>query len=575
MEERVLIEVDLDRREAVRRPLPEAWRRLGGRALTSAVVAEQVDPRCHPLSAANLLVIAPGLLAGTGLSSANRLSAGAKSPLTGGIKESNCGGVAGYKLGRLGVAAVLLRGRLRGGPLPAGLRIGREGVSFLDLSELAGRPIYESAERLLARYGRKAGLILAGPAGEIRLAAACLSVNDPEGEPCRNLGRGGLGAVLGAKGLKAIVIEEEGGQVPVADREKLKEAIRRFAACLREHPVTGEKFARYGTCMTLLTVNGLGGLPTRNFREGVFEGAEAIGAESLYQTIRGRGGRWAHGCMPGCVIRCSNKYVDPRGEPVVGSLDYETICLLGSNLGLSDLDQIASLNRLCNEVGVDTMETGVALGVLAEGGLFRFGDYGAARGLIEEIGRGSPLGRLLGSGAAACARAYGVERVPVVKGQGMAAYDPRAIKGMGLTYAFSPMGADHTAGNAITLSVDHLDPEAQLEPVRRLHARTMVLDWLGLCLFTGRVSLAQPRLIEEMLEAVRGWKVGFEELEALGWQMLGREREFNRRAGFAEAADRLPGFMLAEKLPPGGPVFDIREEVQARFYDPWKPAGGN
>ncbi len=530
--ERTLIDIDLGRREVRSQPLPERLRHLGGRALTSALVAEGVDPLCHPLSAANSLMFAPGLLAGTGLSSANRLSAGAKSPLTGGIKESNCGGVAAYKLGRLGVGAIRIRGKMEGEGGPGGLHVSASGVRFLDLSELRGRRIYEAAARLLERHGRRVGLILAGPAGEMRLPTACLSVNDPEGEPCRNLGRGGLGAVLGSKGLKAIVIDDEGGETPAADREGLKEAIRRFASLLKEHPVTGEKFARYGTCMTLLNVNGLGGLPTRSFRQGTFEAAERIGAETLYQTISGRGGQYAHGCMPGCVIRCSNKYVDPAGEPVVGSLDYETICLMGSNLGLADLDQIAALNRLCNEVGVDTMETGVALGVLADGGLFEFGDFARVRELVEEIGRGSPLGRLLGSGAAACGRAYGVERVPVVKGQGMAAYDPRVIKGMGLTYGQSPMGADHTAGNAITLSVDHLDPAAQLEPVRDLHAKTMVLDSLGLCLFTARVSLAQPQIIEQMVAAVTGRQVGFGELKEAGRQaILSEEGEQDRFYG--------------------------------------------
>ena len=400
------------------------------------------------------------------------------------------------------------------------------------------------------------------------MATACLAVNDPEGEPCRNLGRGGLGAVLGSKGLKAVIVDDAGGEPPVKDRERLKEVIKAFASALRGHPVTGEKFAKYGTCMTLMAVNALGGLPTRNFRQGSFEGAEKIGAETLYQTLQARGGSTGTTACPGCVIRCSNKYVDPAGRPVVGSLDYETICLMGSNLGLSDLDQIAALNRLCNEIGIDTMETGVALGVLAEAGVFPFGDFERIRGLVEEVGQGTPAGRLLGAGAAACGRAYGVERVPAVKGQGMAAYDPRAIKGMGLTYGQSPMGADHTAGNAITLGVDHLDPEAQLEPVRELHAKTMILDMLGLCIFTGRVSLAQPQLVEAMVEAVQGRAARWEEMVALGRRLLLAERDFNRRAGLNEAHDRLPPFMLQEKLPPHGAVFDVPEEVQDRFYDP-------
>ena len=292
-----------------------------------------------------------------------------------------------------------------------------------------------------------------------------------------------------------------------------------------------------------------------------------MSGEKLFETISARGGEYAHGCMPGCVIRCSNKYVDSSGKPVVGSLDFETIGLLGANLGIGDLDQVAELNKLCNDIGIDTMETGAALGVLAEGGLFRFGDFPRIRELIREVGQGTPLGRLIGSGSVACGRAYGVTRVPAVKGQGMAAYDPRAIKGMGLTYALSPMGADHTAGNAITLAVDPMNPAVQLEPVRELHLKYTAMDSLGLCIFTGRVSLAEPALIEQAVRAITGWPATWAELLELGRTVLRREREFNRRAGFTAAHDRLPAFLLREPLSPGGGVFDVPQTDLDRFYD--------
>lgn len=561
-----IIDIDLERGAASEQEVPEHLRHLGGRGLTSTLVSREVDPHAHPLGTGNVLVIAPGLLAGTALSSCNRLSAGAKSPLTGGIKEANSGGVVAHKLGRMGIKALVFRGAVPDGGL-VGLRVTAEGAVLEDLSELRGASIYAAADTLRKRHGERAGLVITGPAGEMRLPTACLSVTDPEGEPCRNLGRGGLGAVAGAKGLKAIVVDDSGAKLEPHDPEGLRELGKRFTKALREHPVTGERFAKYGTVMTLTNLNTLGGLATRNYSSGVFEKAEALGGETLYETITARGGDHAHACMPGCVIRCSNKYVDAKGAPVVGSLDFETVCLLGSNLGIGDLDQVAVLNKLCNDIGVDTMETGVALGVLAQAGVFDFGDYEAARRLIEEIGHGTPMGRLLGSGSVACGRAYGVERVPAVKGQGMAAYDPRAIKGMGLTYAMSPMGADHTAGNAITLAVDHLDASVQLGPVRELHARTMVLDTLGVCLFTGRVSLAQPELLVGALRAVTGLRVSFEELTALGMRLLLLEREFNRRAGFTEAQERLPEFMLREPLEPNRTVYDVSEEDHRRFYE--------
>jgi len=561
--EKQIIEIDLDGMTVENKTATGEYETLGGRGLTSTIVAGETDPRIHPLNPKNCFVLAPGLLAGSVLSSANRLSAGAKSPLTGTIKEANSGGVVGYKLARLGVKALKIKGKAKEGPV--GIRIHKKGISFEDLSELRGLGTYESALLLHERYGKKNGLVLAGPAGEQGLSSACLCLTDPEGEPCRNLGRGGLGAVLGSKRVKAIIVDDEGIKSVTSD--EAKSLIKRFAAALRDHPVTGEKFAKYGTVMTLLNVNGLGGLPTRNFSAGTFEQAEQIGGETLHETIKSRGGRFRHGCMPGCVIQCSNKYVDEKGKPVVGSLDFETVCLLGSNIGLSDLDQIAELNRMCNDIGIDTMETGVALGVLAEAGVMVFGGYERARALIAEIGEGTPLGRILGSGASVCGRVFGVERVPAVKGQGMAAYDPRVIKGMGLTYAMSPMGADHTAGNAIVLAVDHSDPGLQLEPVRNLNIETMVMDMLGLCLFTARVSLDRTGFIEEAVSVLAGANVRFDELKARAKEILSLERDFNRRAGFTAMDDRLPEFMCTEPLAPNNTVFDVNERDHHRFYD--------
>ena len=566
--ERRIIEIDLSAKTVKESPLPENYRHLGGRGLTSSILSEELDPLSHPLSAANTFVIAPGLLAGTALSSCNRLSVGAKSPLTGGIKESNSGGVTGYRLGKLGIGAVKLTGVYEDGDCSWGIKISADGVSFEDLQEISGRGTYDSAGYLLEKYGKNAGLIITGPAGEMRLASACLSVNDMEGEPCRNLGRGGMGAVLGSKGIKAIIVDDSAAIHPeAAEPEALKELIKKFASMLREHPVTGGKFAEYGTVMNIAALDALGGLPTRNFSKGSFSGAQSINAETLRDTIRERGGLGAHACMPGCVIRCSNKYVAVDGTPLVGSVDYETVCLLGSNLEIASLDQVAELNRLCNDIGVDTIETGVAIGVLAEAGLVSFGDFEAIRSLLEELKQGTPLGRLVGSGAEICGRVYGVRRVPTVKGQGMAAYDPRVIKGMGLTYSRSAMGADHTAGNAITLGIDHSDPDVQLEPVRELHVRTMVLDMLGACIFTGRVSLDKTEILEEMVRVLHGWNADFDDLRGIAREILLKEEDFNRRAGLSKPHDRLPRFMYEEKLEPTGEVYNIPDETTDRLFD--------
>ncbi len=560
-----ILEIDVKDKTSTQLDVPEKYKYLGGRGLTSTVVSAEVDPACHPLNEKNMLVIAPGLFAGSVLSSANRLSAGAKSPLTGGIKEANSGGLAAYRLGRLGIKAIKIKGKGKGEFESAGIKISSSGVSFEDLSFIKGMTTYEAAKRLLERYGNKCAFLVIGPAGEIRLPTACINVGDTEGEPCRNLGRGGLGAVMGSKGIKAIIIDDQGLKSPWKENDKVKQVIKKFARALKEHPVTGEKFAKYGTVMTLLNVNSLGGLPTRNFTQGTFEDAEKIGAESLREKIANRGGMTAHSCMPGCVIQCSNKYVKKNGSPLVGSLDFETVCLLGANIGISDLDQIATLNRLCNDYGVDTMETGVTLGVMAEAGIFEYGNYKKIKGIVDGLGTGTPIGRILGSGAAVAGKVFGVERVPVVKDQGMAAYDPRAIKGMGITYSMSPMGAEHTAGNAITLAVDHLDPEAQIKPVRELHINTMVLDTLGICIFTGRVTLGNTDIVEDIIEAFFDHRITFEELQKIAEENLKCEREFNRRAGIS--ADRLPQFMLEEQLPPNNTVYDIDMKELESFYD--------
>ncbi|MFW5769220.1 MAG: aldehyde ferredoxin oxidoreductase C-terminal domain-containing protein [Spirochaetota bacterium] len=563
----VHITVDMTDRTIEETPVPAGYEYLSGRGLISKTLLDEVDPTCHPLSPANPLIFAPGMFAGTYLSSCNRLSAGAKSPLTGGIKESNSGGVAAFMLGKLGIRALKLTGASGDTDKLAGLRISKEGVSFEDLTELKGKGTYETTALLRKRFGEKTCIISIGSAGEMLMAAACIGVTDMEGEPCRNLGRGGLGAVMGSKGLKAIIIDDTGTEPLSKHSGEAKTIIKEFAKMLREHPVTGEMFPKFGTAMTLLNVNGLGGLPTRNFTSGRYEKAEEIGGPRLYEIITERGGMPAHACMPGCVIRCSNKYSDKAGRHMVGSIDFETICLMGSNLDLSDYDQIAELNLRCNDIGIDTIETGVALGVLCEAGALRFGDFEGILSAVEAVGKGEPLGRLLGAGAAACGKAYGLTRVPVVKNQGMAAYDPRVVKGMGVTYAMSPMGADHTAGNAITLEAEHTDPEGKVPLVRGLHVNTVVYDSLGVCIFTGRVMNSNPHFLERMLKALWGWEITIEELRHMAEEALNRELEFNRRAGFTSAHDRLPGFMYTEKLPPSGMTYDIPVDETEKVYD--------
>lgn len=547
-----------------REETPAAWEKLGGRGLLAHILLDEVLPTCDPLGPNNKLVFAPGLLVGHLLSSCDRISVGAKSPLTGGIKESNAGGSTGLQLAWLGIKALIVEDQ----PAEPGtwvLHLSREGARFEPAGELAGLGVNETARRLLDRYGDKVAIALIGPGGEMRLSGAGIQNLDKDRRPTRINARGGLGAVMGAKGLKAIVIDaRDGEQPPLADPQQFRQAQRAYNKALMAHPQTAI-YADYGTAAMTRMCDGFGGLPTRNFSSGRFEGAEKISGEYMRTLLLQRGGlsQTTHACMAGCTIRCSNIFGGDNGQEIVSPLEYETIGLMGSNLGIDDLDTIARLNAEVNDLGLDSIEIGAALGVAAEAGLMAFGDGRRALELVQEIRQGTPLGRLLGSGAAVAGRVLGISRVPVVKNQAISAYDPRAIKGTGVTYATSPQGADHTAGLTIRAKVDHLDPAGQADLSRTVQINMAGYDTLGACIFAGFGFAAAPDAIPDLLRARYGWPApgeGASVLQDLGRQTLSLEREFNRRAGFTPADDRLPEWMTREPLAPHQAVFDVPEE---------------
>lgn len=544
-----------------REPVPENWERLGGRALLARILLDEVNPTCDPLGPNNKLVFAPGLLVGHMVSSTDRISIGAKSPLTGGIKESNAGGRTGLQLTNLGIKALIIEDR----PEEDGwwmLHLSTEGVRFERADEFAGLGVYSVAPPLLQRYGDKVAIALIGPGGEMRLRAAGIQNLDKDRVPSRISARGGIGAVMGSKKIKAIVIDgSKGSKPPIVDPEGFKRAQKEFTQALMAHPQTAV-YRDFGTAGIVMMCQGFGALPTRNFSSGQFEGAENISGEVLRQTLLNRGGdcETSHACMAGCTIRSSNVFGDVDGKAVVSPLEYETIGLMGSNLGIDDLDTIARLNYETNDIGLDTIEIGAALGVAAEAGLLRFGDGERALELIREIRAGTPLGRILGNGAGITGQVFGVERVPVVKNQALSAYDPRTIKGTGVTYATSPQGADHTCGLTIRAKVNHLDPKGQAELSRGVQINMAGYDSLGACIFAGFGYAVAPQTIPAMISARYGWDVPPDFLQVLGREALKLEREFNRRAGFTAADDRLPEWMTREPIAPMNAVFDVPEE---------------
>jgi aldehyde:ferredoxin oxidoreductase len=529
--------------------------------LLARILVDEVPAACEPLGAKNKLIFAPGLMVGHRISSCDRISIGGKSPLTGGVKESNAGGTTGLAITHLGIKALILEDKPENDEWQI-LHLSADGATFDPAGDLFGRGVFETAPRLLEKYGRKVAIALIGQGGEMELRAAGIQNLDKDRTPSRIAARGGLGALMGSKRIKAIVIDLSGGaKPPVADQPAFRAAQNTYSKSLMESPQIAT-YRDYGTAAMTNMTNHFGSLPTRGFSEGQFEGAEKIGGENMRETLLARGGESnpSHACMPGCTIQCSNVYSGENGKTLVSPLEYETIGLLGSNLGIDDLDVIARLSWEISDLGLDTIDVGAALGVAAQAGLLDWGDGTRVSELISEIRAGTPLGRILGNGAATTGRVLGVERVPVTKGQAMPAYDPRAIKGTGVTYATSPQGADHTCGLTIRAKIKHTDPEGQADISRGGQISMAGYDTLGVCIFAGFGFATVPETIPALLNARYGWDVEETILQELGRETLKLEREFNKKAGFTVADDRLPEWMTREPLAPTNEVFDVSEE---------------
>jgi aldehyde:ferredoxin oxidoreductase len=550
---------------------------LGGRAMTSTIVAKEVPPLCHPLGADNKLVIAPGLLTGTVAAVSGRLSVGTKSPLTGGIKESNAGGMPSQMLAKLGYAAIILEGKPKADDLYK-IVISKDGAKISVDNSLRKLGNYAVVDKVKEEFGDKVSVISIGPAGEMKLSAASIACTDMEMRPTRHAGRGGVGAVMGSKGVKAIVIDESGAKMrSPKDPEKFKDANQRWVAGIKSHPVTGQGLPTYGTNVLTNVLNEAGGYPTRNFSCGQFEDANAISGETQAAVEIERGANPTHGCHRGCIIQCSGIYHNKKGEYLTKQPEYETVWAHGGNCGIGDLDSIAMLDRLDDDYGIDTIEMGAAIAVAMEAGVAKFGDAEAAINLVHEVGKGSYLGRILGNGAGLTGKTFGVERVPVVKNQAMPAYDPRAVQGIGVTYATSTQGADHTAGYAVATNilkvggfVDPLKPEGQIELSRNLQVATAAVDSTGMCLFIAFAVLDQPETFQALIDLINafyGLSLTADDVTALGKSVLKTEREFNFAAGLTEAQDRLPDFFKKEKLGPHNVTFSVPDSDLDKVFN--------
>jgi aldehyde:ferredoxin oxidoreductase len=560
--------------------VPEAYKALGGRGLSSTIIHDEVDPLCHPLGPNNKLIFAPGIVTGTSAPTSARISVGAKSPLTGGIKEANAGSTFPPGLAAMGVRALVVEGQ----PKEKGKfwmaymtwddAKGAPKVEFLPADEYVGRNLYKVFPKLFERFG-KVSIAGIGTAGEFLYGNSGVVFDDIEGRPARYAGRGGLGAVMGSKGLKFIILDRKGAPgVELADKEVFEKGRRKLTDALMEHDITKPKGAlnSYGTAVLINIMNEAGGLPTRNFSNGRFEGAAKIAGEALFEGNKERLGKelYNHACSPGCIIRCSNTWHKPDGSEHVSCQEYESIWSLGANCGIDSLDVTGELIKLCNAYGLDTIEAGTTLAVAMEGGLAEFGDGKAAIKLLKAIGKGKPVGRILGSGTATTARVLGVTRAPVVKGQSMPAYEPRAVKGIGMVYATGTMGADHTQGYTIAPEilgvsgkVDQFDRD-KADLARGFLEATAWIDSTGHCLFIAFAILDIASGFEGAVEecnGVLGTNWTMDDVGRIGKEILAKERAFNEAAGIGKADDRMPEFMKIEKLPPHNVIWDVADET--------------
>ena len=556
---REYLHIDLNSRTVNRNELHGEAIARSGRYLIAKTLVECGAATVDPLSHENPLIFSAGPFAGTNFSNANRLSIGCKSPLTGGIKEANAGGTFGFALGQLGMAGLTLHGISDDWIV---IHISKEGeIAYDSATPYLGLGNFAAASRLHERYGNKVSIGLCGPVGEYGGLLSGISFSDTDLRPSRLAARGGVGAVMGSKRVKAIVVELN--RMPkLHDRKKVMGSVKAYNAMLNEDEIA-QNMATYGTALMADVQNYLGGLPVRNFSEGrIVEDDEtmAMGGQHIRELQLERGGQTAHACMPGCTIECSNVYVDKDGNELTSPVEYETLGLMGTNCGLTDPDDLARVNFIANDLGIDTIETGAMIAVLMEAGLGKFGDVGFMEEVLKEIKSGSDNGRLWAQGTGRVGTHYQLDRVPVIKQQAISAYDPRVVEATGITMMVTAQGADHTAGNVPKLDCTNMTVDEVVAASLESQLVMASSDSLGLCIFGRGVTDTNVKFVVNAINDAHGTELTEEFYTELGKETLALEYQFNRDAGFTDADDELPEFFYTEPLAPTGKV--------ARFHAP-------
>ncbi|MCL2122422.1 MAG: aldehyde ferredoxin oxidoreductase [Clostridiales bacterium] len=538
-------------------PFPEKYRFYGKRGLVDRFLFDEVPPQCDPLGPENKLVICTGVFAGTAFPEAGRISAGGKSPLTGTIKESSAGGMIGPRMAEHEIKLISLEDKPKDDAGWKIIHIDGEGqLSLIDATEYLGLGTYEFSEKMLERFSRDAGVMVIGPAGEMLYRSAAIMVSEfRTGHTCRAAGRGGLGALMGSKKIKGMVIEKavKKPEFDYADKERFETARKRYVDAVKNSP-PALRFRDVGSTNMMDVTGPLGFVPYKNFSGLPLpeEHRASFTSKDWKEAVVAYGGKTAIICHPGCVILCSNVVKGKDGEFITAGLEYESVAMLGPNLGIFDYYRTAKFDFECDDIGLDCIETGCALGVCMEAGKISWGDADGVDALFDEMRRGTEFGKLLGAGTEVIGKALGVTRIPVVKGQGLAAYDPRGLKGYGITYSVSTQGADHTWGAlANPAATDDEIPDLVFNSIIDTTIRN---DFL--CSFGSPPFREDPKIMEELYAGVFGGEWTVEKLREIAFETIKIERMFNEAAGFTDADDRLPEFMrnpeaqLEGALPP-------------------------
>jgi aldehyde:ferredoxin oxidoreductase len=544
-----ILDIDLTTRAVKSYPLDEEMAKqfLGGRGLGARLLWDLVGPGVEPLSPENVLIFTNGPLTATGYQTSNRFSVSTKSPLTGTVLDANSGGFWGMQFKKTGYDVLIVRGK---STAPVYLEITPEGISFHDATALWGKRVKETTAAL-GQNNNKRNVLCIGPAGE-NLSRIAAIMNDGE----RSMARGGPGAVMGSKNLKAIVVE--GKERPeIVDQERFKFLLYESRKLLRASPLTSQALPEFGTVVMMNIVNSVGALPTRNHQQSQFEGAEAISGETLTEKYLVKNAScWA--CPIGCTRISKTDKVEGEGP------EFETTWAFGAQCGIDDLAAIIEANALCNDLGFDTISAGSTIACameMAERGYIdsdlRFGRADLLAPTLEDMGCGRGLGAELAEGSLRFAGKYGHAELSMsVKGMELPAYDPRGMQGQGLLFATSNRGGCHMRGNMLGLEVlglpkliDRFQVQGKSSYVILHQNVSAAIDSLVVCKFTN-MGVGEE-YFARTLSAVTGIPYATGDLTKAGERIYNLERLYNTREGFGRAEDTLPERLLSEPVPEG------------------------